>query len=78
VARLFDSGVTTYESAARLLPFMRIGIQLPVVIIGLDLTAADWGRVEARYADMLNQAEAAGVRCHRFEAVRRAPAAGLD
>ena len=73
VARLFDSGVATFESATRLLPFMRIGIQLPVAVVGLDLGVSDWDRVARRYDEMRHQAEANGVSCHPFEAVRRAP-----
>ena len=73
VARFFDSGVTTFEQTQRLLPFMRIGLSLPVAVIGLDLSADDWARVAERYREMQEVAEANGVLCRSFEDVRQAP-----
>jgi hypothetical protein len=40
------------------------------VIVGLDLN--DWEPVERRYEEMRALAEANGVVCHPFSAVRRA------
>ncbi len=67
VARFFDQGVATYEQVARLLPYMGIGLQLPTVIVGLDLN--DWTAIKARYGEMRAVAEANGLDCHPFEAV---------
>lgn len=67
VARFFDQGVATYEQVVRLLPYMGIGLQLPTVIVGLDLN--DWRSVGQRYEEMRAVAEANGLDCHTFEAV---------
>jgi len=69
VTRLFDSGVATYEQALNLLPYMKIGLTLPTVVVGLDIV--DWAPIEARYAEMYEVATANGVPCHSFEVVRR-------
>ena len=67
VARFFDQGVATYEQVVRLLPYMGIGLQLPTVVVGLDLN--DWTPIRARYEEMRAVAEANGLDCHPFEAV---------
>ncbi|MDQ3552967.1 MAG: hypothetical protein M3395_00945 [Chloroflexota bacterium] len=69
VTRLFDSGVATYEQAVNLLPYMKIGLQLPTVVVGLDIV--DWAPIEQRYAEMYEVATANGITCHPFEVVRR-------
>ena len=71
VARFFDQGVATYEQVSRLLPLMGIGLQLPTVIVGLDIN--DWSVVRERYEEMLQVAEANRLDCHTFEAVFGAP-----
>lgn len=71
VARFFDQGVATFEQVTRLLPYMGIGLQLPTVVIGLDLN--DWSPVSRRYEEMRNVAESNGLECHSFEAVFGAP-----
>ena len=79
VARFFDSGVATFEQAVNLLPYMSIGIQLPIWIVGLDLD--DWESVKSRYEQMYEVATANGVECYPFEEVWRAPivdASGLE
>lgn len=68
VTRLFDSGVATYEQAVNLLPYMKIGLTLPTVVVGLDIV--DWAPVKERYAEMYQVAAANGVECHSFELVR--------
>ena len=78
VARFFDSGVTTFEQTQRLLPFMRIGLSLPVAVIGLDLSPADWHAVADRYAEMQRVAEGNGILCRSFLEVRQAPLPVLD
>jgi hypothetical protein len=71
VARFFDQGVATYEQVSRLLPYMGIGLQLPTVVVGLDLN--DWSAVARRYEEMRAVAEENGLGCHPFEAVFGAP-----
>ena len=67
VAQFFDQGVATFEQVTRLLPYMGIGLQLPTVVVGLDLN--DWTAVRARYEEMRAVAEANGLDCHPWEAV---------
>jgi hypothetical protein len=77
VARFFDQGVATFEQVTRLLPYMGIGLQLPTVVVGLDLN--DWAAVARRYEEMRAVAEENGLDCHSFEAVFGAPLQlGLD
>lgn len=71
VARFFDQGVATFEQVTRLLPYMGIGLQLPTVVVGLDLN--DWSAVSRRYEEMRAVAEANGLACHSFETVFGAP-----
>lgn len=71
LARFFDSGVATFEQAVSLLPYMRIGIQLPVWVIGLE--PFDWGPIGIRYEEMRSSAEAQGVSCHDFASAFGAP-----
>jgi hypothetical protein len=73
VARFFDQGVATFEQAVSLLPYMNIGLQLPTVIVGLDLNVEGWQRVRRRYEEMQAVCEANGLECHPFEAVFGAP-----
>lgn len=69
VAAFFDQGVATFEQARNLLPYMRIGLSLPVAIVGLDLN--DWSRLRRRYDEMREVAEANGLDCHPFESIMR-------
>ena len=71
VARFFDQGVATFEQVSRLLPYMGIGLQLPTVVVGLDLN--DWSAVSRRYEEMRAVAEANGLDCHSFDTVFGAP-----
>jgi hypothetical protein len=71
VGRFFDQGVATYEQVTRLLPYMGIGLQLPTVVVGLDLN--DWTAVARRYEEMRSVAEENGLDCHPFQAVFGAP-----
>ena len=71
VGRFFDQGIATYEQVTRLLPYMGIGLQLPTVVVGLDLN--DWSAVQARYEEMRQVAEANGLDCHSWAAVFGAP-----
>ncbi len=67
LAKFFDSGVATYEQAIGLIPYMRIGIQMPVWVIGLE--PESWDPVKARYELMLRVALEHGLSCHSFDAV---------
>ncbi len=71
VARFFDQGVATYEQVTRLLPYMGLGLQLPTVVVGLDLN--DWSAIRRRYEEMRAVAEENGLECHPFETVFGAP-----
>ena len=71
VSRFFDQGVATFEQVTRLLPYMGIGLQLPTVVVGLDLN--DWSAVRHRYDEMQAVAEFNGLECHTFDAVFGSP-----
>lgn len=73
LARFFDQGVATFEQASSLVPYMRVGLQLPTAIIGLDVD--DWSSVRTRYEEMREVVEAEGEPCHPFEAVMAVPLA---
>jgi hypothetical protein len=75
LAAFFDQGQATWESATGLLPYMRVGLQLPTAIIGLDVN--DWSRVQQRYHEMLAVLEANGESGHGFETVLREPTSVL-
>ncbi len=76
LAAFFDQGQATWESAISLLPYMRVGLQLPTAIIGLDLN--DWAPVRQRYDEMLATIQANGETGHSFDAVLRQPPADAD
>jgi hypothetical protein len=71
LAKFFDSGVATFEQAVGLIPYMRIGIQMPVWIIGIE--PASWGSLEERYDWMYRVASDNGVTCHSFDTVFGTP-----
>jgi hypothetical protein len=73
VARFFDQGVATFEQVTRLLPYMGIGLQLPTVVVGLNLNESGWHPVRERYDQMRDLCDANGLDCHPFEAVYGAP-----
>lgn len=70
MGKFFDSGIATYEQAVSLLPYMRIGIQMPIWLIGIE--PRDWAPVETRYQEMYELVTQNGIRCHTFDDVRRA------
>ncbi len=65
LAKFFDSGVSSLEAAQRLLPFMAIGIQMPIWIIGIEPT--DFSEIGERYDEMANLCRENGVDCHSFD-----------
>lgn len=67
LARFHDQGITTYEAAVRLLPYLAVGIQMPIWIIGIE--PADWSPLKSRYEEMLALCQDHGVSCHPFEGV---------
>jgi hypothetical protein len=70
LAAFFDQGQATWEQATSLLPYMRVGLQLPTAIVGIDVN--DWSLIQARYVDMLAVLEANEEVGHPFESVLRA------
>lgn len=75
-AKFFDSGVATYEQAIGLLPYMKIGIQMPIWIVGLE--PSDWLPVKSRYREMHAVATANGLACHSYDDVFGATASLSD
>lgn len=71
LARFFDQGVATYEQAVSLLPYMRVGLQLPTAIVGIDVD--DWGIIRDRYEEMRAVVETHGEPCHAFDTVMAMP-----
>jgi len=65
LAKFFDSGVSSLEAAQRLLPFMAIGIQMPIWIIGIEPT--DFSEIGERYEEMANLCRENGLECHSFD-----------
>lgn len=71
-ARFFDSGVTTFEAATRLLPYLAIGIQMPIWFLGIE--PDDYSPVKKRYREMQLLCEKHKLACHEFDVVfSRAP-----
>lgn len=64
LAKFFDSGVTTFESARRHRPYLAIGVQMPVWIVGLE--PSDFSDIGHRYEEMRLLCEEHGVSCHDF------------
>lgn len=64
-ARRFDSNVATFESALKLLPYMAIGLQMPVWILGIE--PHDFSAIKLHYEKMRQVCEAHGVSCCSFE-----------
>jgi hypothetical protein len=60
-----DQGQATYETAARLVPYLSIGIQMPIWIVGIE--PDDWNPIKTRYEEMRDVASANGVDCYDFE-----------
>jgi Restriction endonuclease BglII len=70
-AAFFDSGVATYEMLTRLKPYMRVGVSIPTLIVGVTPTAAEWARIRRRYNEMKRECERRRLACHAFTLVRR-------
>lgn len=64
LARFFDSGVTTFEAAKRHLPYLAIGIQMPICFIGFEPNSFD--EIGNRYEELRELCELNGLECHPF------------
>jgi hypothetical protein len=64
-AKFFDSGIATLEAARRTLPFLAIGIQMPIWLIGIE--PVDFAPIGERYQSMWELCEQNGLECHSFE-----------
>jgi hypothetical protein len=64
LAKFFDSGVTTFEAARRYRPYLAIGVQMPVWIIGME--PSDFSEIGFRYEEMRLLCEENGLACHPF------------
>jgi hypothetical protein len=64
-ARFFDSGVATFEGVQRLLPYLALGIQMPIWIVGIE--PADFHGIGERYEEMRRLCEANGLACHPWD-----------
>ena len=71
LAAFFDQGQATWEQATRLLPYMRVGLQLPTAIVGIDVN--DWTAIRARYDEMYALLESNEETAHAFDVVLREP-----
>jgi hypothetical protein len=66
LAKFFDSGVTTFEAARRHIPYLAIGIQMPIWFLGFEPT--NWEPIRERYEDMRTLCEENDVVSHSFDA----------
>lgn len=71
LARFFDQGVATFENAVATKPYMSIGIQMPLWIVGIE--PADWQQLQAKYEEMQKVCQEHGLESHDFAAVFGAP-----
>ena len=70
-AKFFDSGIATYEAALRHLPYLAIGIQMPIWFVGIE--PSDFDAIGERYEQMRALCEENGLPCHSFEVALGAP-----
>lgn len=73
LARFFDSGVATFEVADKSRPFLAIGVQMPIWIIGIEPDDFEFA-IGPRYREMWALCNTHGVHCHSWEAAIGAPA----
>lgn len=64
LARFFDSGVATFEAAKRHLPYLAIGIQMPICFLGFEPNSFD--EIGGRYEELRELCELNGLECHPF------------
>lgn len=66
LAKYFDSGVTTFEAAQRHIPYLAMGIQMPIWIVGFE--PESFADIECHYGKMHALCAENGLDCHTFEA----------
>jgi hypothetical protein len=66
LAKYFDSGVATFEAAKRHIPYLAMGIQMPIWIVGFE--PESFKDIEVRYKEMHAICVENGLDCHTFEA----------
>ena len=71
-ATFFDTNVATFETAIRNRPYLAIGVQLPIWIVGIEPEDFET-RIKPRYEEMFQLCALNDVRCHPFESVFRSP-----
>jgi hypothetical protein len=54
---------------------MRVGLQLPTAVVGVDVN--DWSPIRVRYEEMFELVVANGESAHAFDAVMRTPASDV-
>jgi hypothetical protein len=64
LARFFDSGITTFEAANHYLPYLAIGIQMPICFVGIEPDSFD--EIGQRYEELRALCEENGLECHPF------------
>lgn len=72
LARFFDSGVATFEVADKNRPFLAIGVQMPIWIIGIEPDDFEFS-IGQRYREMWALCQENGVDCHSWESAFGAP-----
>jgi hypothetical protein len=72
LARFFDSGVATFEIAEKSRPFLAIGVQMPIWIIGIEPDDFEF-EIGPRYREMWELCRANGVDCHPWETAMGVP-----
>jgi hypothetical protein len=65
LAKYFDSGVTTFEAAKRHIPYLVMGIQMPIWIVGIEPISFD--DIGTRYGEMHTLCTNNGLDCHTFD-----------
>lgn len=68
LAKYFDSGVTTFEAAVRHIPYLAMGIQMPIWIVGLE--PSDLTKLQSHYDQMHHICMKHGVEAHPFESTK--------
>jgi hypothetical protein len=72
-AAFFDTNVATFESAIRNRPYLAIGVQMPMWIVGIEPEDFQ-STIRPSYDAMHLLCTANGLQCHGYEAVFGAPA----
>lgn len=83
LAKFFDSGVASFEAAQRDIPFLAIGVQMPICLLGFEPSSYD--AIRSHYEQMRSLCSDNGLDCHSFDVALGAnvrteeePGAGAD